>query len=140
MKHTHVSVRVHCIFSTKDRYRLIPPEVQPRLWSYLGGIARNLEVKVFAIGGMEDHVHLLFGLPPVLTLAKVVQTLKANSSRWMNEEVRHGFAWQEGYAAFSVSISHMEATIAYIRNQPQHHRKRRFDQEMERILAKHGMK
>jgi REP element-mobilizing transposase RayT len=139
MSHTYVSVRIHCIFSTKDRKPLITREMQPRLWAYLGGIARNLKVKVFAIGGIEDHMHVLFALPPTLPLSKVVQTLKANSSKWVNEQVPGAFAWQEGYGAFSVSISHMDATIEYIQNQAEHHKKKTFDEEFAEILRKHGL-
>jgi putative transposase len=139
MPHTHVSNRVHVIFSTKDRKKLIATDVQPRLWSYLGGIARQVEIKTLAIGGMDDHVHLLIGLPPTIALATAVQKLKANSSKWMNETISKNFAWQEGYAAFSVSISHVPATIAYIQNQPEHHRRRTFDDELRQILAKHGL-
>ena len=109
------------------------------MWSYLGGIARKLDMKVFAIGGIEDHVHLLLGLPPTLTIAKALQTLKANSSKWMNEEFENQFAWQEGYGAFSVSISHMDATIAYIQNQREHHKRKTFQEEFAEILRLHGL-
>lgn len=139
MAHTHASVRIHCIFSTKERRRLISEEIQSRVWSYLGGIARNLDMKVFAIGGMEHHVHLLLSLPATLTLAKSMQTLKANSSKWMNEEFGTRFAWQEGYGAFSVSISHMDATITYIQNQREHHKRKTFEEEFAEILRLHGL-
>lgn len=94
---------------------------------------------MFAIGGIEDHVHLLFALPPTLPLSKVVQTLKANSSKWMNEQFQRAFAWQEGYGAFSISISHMDATISYIQNQPEHHKKKTFEEEFAEILRRHGL-
>lgn len=139
MQHTHVCVRVHFIFSTKDRRKSIPRELQPRLWSYLAGIARRLDAKVLSIGGMEDHAHVLLGIPATITLAALVQKLKANSSRWMKEQTRHAFEWQEGYGAFSVSVSLVDATVAYIRNQAQHHRRRSFDQEFEEILRRHRL-
>src|SRR5574340_773604 len=103
--HTFISNRLHCVFSTKDRRPLIAGDIQPQLWSYLGGIARNLQMKTYAIGGTEDHVHLFLGLPATITIAKAIQTLKANSSRWLRDELAlKSFAWQEGYGAFSVSI------------------------------------
>ena len=110
--------------------------MQPKLWSYLAGIGRNHGFLVLANGGIEDHVHLLIQLPPVLALAKAVSLLKANSSRWMGE---HGikFAWQEGYGAFSVSASNLAAVERYIQNQAAHHRKITFEQEFLALLRKH---
>ena len=139
MKHTHVSVRIHCVFGTKDRQPVIAEEFQPRLWQFLGGIARRLEMKAIAVGGTRDHVHILLLLPPTIPLAEAVQKLKANSSRWMREQTGKRFEWQEGYAAFSVSISHTDATVAYILNQRAHHARRGFGEELGRILARHGM-
>jgi len=139
MSHNHVSNRIHCIFSTKQRARTIAKEMQPRLWSYMEGIAFRLGVKAFAVGGIEDHVHLLIGLPPALSLSIAMQKVKANSSRWMKEQGRKGFEWQEGFSGFSVSISHMDATIAYIQNQEKHHRRRTFEEELAEVLKRHGM-
>jgi REP element-mobilizing transposase RayT len=89
-----------------------------------------------AVGGIEDHAHLLFHLPPVLTLSKAIGLIKANSSKWMNEHER-GFSWQEGYAAFSVSASNLDAVARYIRNQKQHHAKISFEDELLILLRKH---
>ena len=139
MKHTHVSLRVHCVFSTKGRAPSIPAELQPRLWAFIGGIARRLGMKAIAVGGIQDHVHVLLLLPATMALAKAVQTLKANSSRWLHEMTGRQFEWQEGYAAFSVSISQTDATVTYIRNQREHHAKRGFDEELVRMLEKHGL-
>ncbi|HUS18237.1 MAG TPA: IS200/IS605 family transposase [Terriglobales bacterium] len=139
MSHNHVSNRLHCIFSTKQRARSIGKGLQPRLWSYLEGIAVRLRVKPFATGGIDDHVHLLIALPPALSLSIAMQKIKANSSRWMKEQGAKGFEWQEGFSAFSVSISHMEATVAYIRDQQKHHRRRTFEEELAQILKRHGM-
>lgn len=135
MPHTHVSNRLHCIFSTNNREKLIPRPIQGRLWAYMDGIARDIGVKTFAIGGTDDHVHLLIGLPATLTLATAMQKIKANSSRYMNEHGGPHFRWQENYSAFSVSISHMDATVAYIQNQEKHHRRRSFDEELAATLS-----
>jgi putative transposase len=93
---------------------------------------------VYAVGGMGDHVHLLFDLPSVLPLSKAMLLLKANSSKWMNE---HGspFAWQEGYGAFAVSASNTATVQRYIENQFKHHRKISFDTEFIALLKKHGI-
>lgn len=139
MSHTHVSNRIHSIFSTKERRKSIPKEFQPRLWAYMDGIFRKLEVKTMAIGGFDDHCHAFFSLPPTLPLSEVMQKLKANSSRFAADELGTKFGWQEGYSAFSVSISHVDATIRYIQTQEEHHRKKSFDEELAEILRKHGL-
>jgi putative transposase len=136
---SHCSVRVHFVWGTKERREAIPAEMQARLWGYMGATATKLGMKVFAVGGMEDHCHLLVGLPSTMAVAEAAQKIKANSSRWMREQGRRLFAWQEGYGAFSVSISHMDATIAYVRNQAEHHRRRTFDEELDAMLQKHGL-
>ncbi len=124
---------VHCVFSTKNRAPLIPdPE---RLRRYLTGIARRKNIPLIAAGGTENHLHVLLALPPALPLAKAVQDLKGNSSRWLNESIR-GFAWQRGYGAFSVSESRRQAVIAYIASQEEHHRKWTFEQEFLTLLRK----
>ncbi len=138
MSHAFVKNHIHLIFGAKDRRQAIAKDVQPELWSYLAGICRNHGIASIAISGMEDHAHFLFHLPPIISLAKAVQLLKANSSKWMNDHGRR-FAWQEGYGAFSVSISNTAAVAKYIRNQEQHHRKMTFEQEYQALLHKHGI-
>ena len=138
MSHTYATNIVHCVFSTKERAPLIPQDRQEELWSYLLGIARNMEVKILAIGGVHDHLHLLIALPPKMNLAKVMCELKANSSKWLNESgVR--FSWQEGYGAFSVSPSRVADVQRYIRNQAEHHKKRNFEEEFLELLKKSGI-
>src|SRR5690349_7152329 len=97
MSHAFVKNHIHLVFGTKERSALIARDVQPELWSYMAGICRNQDMTAIAVNGMEDHAHLLFHLPPIITLAKAVQLIKANSSKWMNEHGRR-FGWQEGTA------------------------------------------
>jgi putative transposase len=139
MPHSHAEIGIHIVFSTKDRSKLLAPELRPRMWGYLSGICKNLELHVHAIGGASDHVHLLVRLPPILPLAKAVNALKSNSSKWASEEGRD-FAWQEGYAAFSVSASLVPAVARYIRAQEAHHKKMSFEAELAALLRKHGVK
>lgn len=139
MSHTFARIHVHVIFSTKERKRLIPKTIQPRLWSYMVGICRNKGIEAIAINGIDNHVHALFHLPTTMTVAKAVNVLKSNSSRWMSDQGRK-FAWQDGYGAFSVSESNTSAVIDYIRNQEKHHRKRSFEEEYLEFLKKHGFK
>ena len=139
MPHAYVKNHIHLVFSTKERSALIAREVQTEMWSYLAGICRNQDMAAIAINGMEDHVHILFHLPASIALAKAVQLLKANSSKWMNEHGRQ-FSWQEGYGAFSVSTSNTAKVVRYIREQEQHHRKMTFAQEYRILLERNGCK
>jgi len=138
MSHSFVQNPLHVVFSTKDREKLITKPMQPKLWSYLSGIARNHGFFVIANGGVEDHVHLLILLPAILPLAKAIASLKANSSKWMSE---HGtkFAWQQGYGAFGVCKSNIDAVVRYINNQEMHHRKMSFEDEFIGFLKRHEM-
>ena len=138
MSHAYARNHLHVIFGTKGRRSSIKPTVQENLWAYIRGIARNYNMDLEAIGGTDNHVHLLLVLPPKLSLSHALRAIKANSSKWMNES-GHLFAWQEGYAAFSVSASLVEAVTEYIHNQPEHHKKRTFEQEFLALLKKHGI-
>jgi len=123
MGHTYICNRIHVVFSTEGRKPLINEDIQPRLWAYMGGVARNLELTVHALNGIEDHVHLLVSLPGTNGLSKMVQSVKANSSRWMRQNGISKFTWQEGFGAFSVSESNMAVTMRYIARQKEHHKK-----------------
>jgi putative transposase len=95
-------------------------------------------VLAHSVGGAADHIHLLIQLPQSLPLAKAVLTIKSNSSRWAHIQNRK-FAWQEGYAAFSVSASQLPTVLRYIQNQPAHHKKMSFDAEFLALLKKHNI-
>lgn len=136
MPHTFTLQLIHCVFSTKQRSALITDP--SRLWTYMRAIAKNCDVNVIAIGGTANHVHILLKVPPTARTADLVRTLKANSSRWMNE-IGHGFAWQDGYAAISVSPSQIPTVVRYIDNQAEHHRGRGFEQEYVALLQKSGI-
>jgi len=138
MAHTYNANFVHCIFCTKDRENSIPRHLKENLWAYLLGIANNLKIKTLAVGGTTNHVHLLLGIPPTMTVAVAMQKLKANSSRWLGEQGAR-FRWQDGYGAFSVSPSLVAAVQAYIRSQEEHHRKRSFEEEFRALLDKSGV-
>jgi REP element-mobilizing transposase RayT len=138
MSHSYSSNRVHLIFSTKGRARIIAEDLQPRLWAYMAGIAKKQGFDAIIIGGIQDHVHALLLLPPTIPLAKAVQFQKGSSSKWLNEKGR-GFAWQEGYGAFSVSASQTGDVVRYFKNQAAHHAKRRFEQEFLEFLKKYGI-
>ena len=136
MPHALTNNLIHCVFSTKNRSdRIREPDVLGR---YMAGIARALHIPLLAFGGTGNHMHLLMALPPALSLAETVKKLKGNSSHWMNQSAP-GFAWQEGYGAFSVSESQREVVIRYIEDQEAHHRKWSFEQEFMTLLRKSGV-
>ena len=141
MAHSYVSSYFHCVFSTKSRRKLMPPEMRQRLWPYLGGIARKNKTRALRVGGTDDHVHVLLSLPSTMAIAKAVQLMKGGSSKWINEELAAGarFEWQEGYGAFSVGISDIARTTEYISNQAEHHRRQTFEEEFIAFLEKHGI-
>jgi REP element-mobilizing transposase RayT len=136
---SYVSSYFHCVFSTKERRSSIKSELRDRLWPFLGGIARQNKMKALEIDGVEDHIHILLSLPSTIAVAKAMQLLKGGSSKWIHETFpeQRLFAWQEEYGAFSVSVSQLDKTIAYIRSQPAHHRKMTFQEEFLALLNKH---
>jgi REP element-mobilizing transposase RayT len=141
MAHSYVSIKIHYIFSTKNRLPMITPDLKERLWAYMGGIARENNMKALAIDGVEDHAHAFLSLPSTLSIAKSIQLVKGGSSKWVHDTFpnHQDFEWQEGYGAFSVSISHVDDTINYINIQEEHHRKETFQEEYLAILKKHGI-
>ena len=141
MAHSYVSNYVHCVFSTKDRQRLITSDLMERLWAYMGGIARENKMKALTIGGTDNHAHILLSLPSTVPIAKAVQLVKGGSSKWLGETFpsHQHFEWQEGYGAFSISVSLVNKTVEYIDNQQEHHRVRTFEEEFIAFLDKHGV-
>jgi putative transposase len=136
MSRSYVLNFVHCVFATKGRAQLIR---DPRpLWAYFRGIARNCGFDIVAVGGTENHVHVLLSVPAKLHLVELVRDLKANSSRFMKTNVP-GFSWQDGYAAVSVSPSQLETVKRYIARQQQHHSRQTFDDEFLALLDKAGV-
>ena len=134
-----VSSYFHCVFSTKERQRLITPALRDRLWPFLGGIARQNQMKAIEIGGVEDHVHILLSLPSTMAISKAPQLIKGGSSKWIHETFpeHRAFAWQEEYGAFGVSVSQLDKTTEYIRGQEAHHRKMTFQEEFLALLTRH---
>jgi len=134
-------VLIHLIFSTKNRVRLIKPSIQPELHRYLGGTLNKLDCPSIQVGGVDDHVHLFFGMNRTLAIADVVETVKTSSSKWMKTkgENYRAFRWQSGYAALSVSQSGADRVVTYIQRQPQHHQRISFQDEYRRFLKRYGI-
>jgi putative transposase len=131
----------HTVFSTQHRANLITPELETRLYPFLGGILRDLRCVLLAINGMPDHVHLLIRHRADLSHSEMLKQIKGRSSKWINESFpQHGhFAWQEGYGGFTVSKSVVPTVEAYIANQKEHHLRQDFKAEFLELLRRHGI-
>jgi len=133
-----VKVPVHIVFGTKERKNLIPQNRLQELWSYMGGIARNQKIGLIIAGGMRDHLHMVVEVPATRNLSDIIRTFTSNSSRWMRETNRD-FGWQSGYGAFGVNPSQIGTVTEYIAAQPEHHKKRNFEEEFLLMLKKAGV-
>ena len=141
MANTYTCLHYHLVFSTKNREPWITADAEERVWAYLGGIAKENEMTPIRIGGIEDHLHVLVGAPPTMAPSKIAQLIKGGSSNWIRNHFPEwsGFAWQDGYGAFSVSRSNVDAVANYIRNQREHHRNTGYQTEYRALLEKHGV-
>jgi putative transposase len=129
---------MHLIFSTKDRFPLLGQEdLLSRTHAYLGGILRDMNCPSLVVGGTPDHVHAFFQLPRTQHVAKVVEVIKSNSSHWLKSQGLNNFAWQRGYACFSVGKSQAAAVAAYTRNQAEHHRHVSYQEEVREFLKRY---
>jgi REP element-mobilizing transposase RayT len=136
MSRSYVLNYLHCVFATKQRKPTINDTAS--VWAYIRGIARNCHFDLLAIGGTNNHVHLLLALPSGRNISDVMRDIKANSSRFIRANNR-SFAWQDGYAAVSVSPSQIPAVKKYIANQEEHHRTRAFEDEYLALLKRSGV-
>ena len=135
MPSTHLSLHYHLVFSTKNRLPMITKDWREDLHAYLGGIVRGIKGVPLAIGGIEDHVHLLIGLRATHRLDYVLRDTKADSSAWVHQTVgRKKFEWQGGYLGVTVSPSEIERVKNYVLNQETHHRRQTFQQEYLELL------
>ena len=140
MPQSYTDLVVHLVFSTKDRQEQIIDALQDPLYAYIGGICRNLDCDLIAIGGMPDHVHLLVLRHPTVAEAELARVVKANSSKWLHGQHAADFRWQRGYGAFTVSRSNVEKVKRYILNQAVHHKRLTFKEELIAFLKRHGVK
>lgn len=141
MSHTFTKLLYHFIFSTKERRPQIKPILRNRLYSYISGILKQHHGRLIKAGGTADHIHLFVELDSTVSVSEVMRVVKANSSKWMHETYPDAgaFAWQTGYAAFSVSRSVADDVVRYIEEQESHHRTRSFDEEFGEFLLRHDL-
>ncbi len=137
MGHTYSNILLHVIFSTKNRSAVVTPDLRPRLYEYLGGVARNEFGRALEIGGTADHLHALISLNRDLSIADAMCKWKSLSSGWVRRTFseHQAFGWQPGYGAFSVSQSNAGAVRAYIARQEEHHRRVTFEEEYRAFLV-----
>ena len=140
MPNTYTQIHLQLVFAVKHRAAVIAPAWKYDLYNYMTGII-NQTHKLLVINGMPDHVHILIGMRPTQSLSDLMQQLKQDSSKWINDNRLTGsrFAWQEGYGAFSYGKSQLPAVTKYIDNQEDHHRTRTFADEYRRFLDVFGI-
>ncbi len=138
MANTYTKIYLHVIFSVHGRQNLIEKKWMDSLHKFICSIVNVKEQKVYAIGGMPDHIHILLSMKPGMAISGLVRDIKSNSSRWVNDKklIRGKFQWQEGFAAFSYGQSQVDNVIAYINNQEEHHRVKTFKEEYIELLKK----
>ena len=136
MSHTSGNIILHFIFSTGGRRPLIKSDFRGDLFAYLGGIIREMKGTALIINGTTDHIHMLVRIRPAHSAAEIARVTKANSSKWVRQKRNLNFAWQTGYAAFSVSESNVPAVTKYISSQEEHHKKHSFQDEFVAFLRR----
>lgn len=141
MSHSLNKIWIHAIWSTKKRLPLIHPSIETKIHHFMAEQFREQDCQLRIINGMPDHIHCLFLLSRQKSIAEVMKQIKGSSSHFINHNnmISEKFAWQTGYAAYSVSESVVERVFHYICNQKQHHSKKTFQQEYEAYLKIHGL-
>jgi len=132
-------VYVHIVFSTKNGVPLIKDEIKAELHYYVIGTLTNLDSYTNEIYANPDHIHILCSLPRTITIAELISKIKTSSSKWIKTRGISNFSWQGGYGIFSVSSSKIEIVARYIRNQPEHHKKVTFQDELRRFFKEYGI-
>lgn len=138
MANTYSQINIHAVFAVQGRENILSEEIRERLFSYISGILRNMNLFSLAVNGFTDHVHIFFELRPDTSISDVMRDIKSNSSKWINENklVQGKFSWQKGFGAFSYSRSQRDTVIKYILNQENHHKKISFKDEYLELLRK----
>jgi REP element-mobilizing transposase RayT len=138
MANTFTQLHIHIVFAVKGRENLISESNRIELESYICGIIKNRHCKTLAIYCNPDHTHILIGFHPTVSVSDLTRDIKSNSSRFINEKkwIRGIFRWQDGFGAFAYSKSQVENVINYILNQPNHHKRKSFQEEYIEILKK----
>jgi putative transposase len=136
MSNTYTQLYIHSVFAVKFRQAMISPNWDDRLRHYITAIVQNNGHKMISINNMPDHMHLFIGLNPEQSISRIMQQVKGDSSEWINKErlTERKFNWQSGYGAFSYAKSQINNVATYIENQQEHHRKKTFLDEYQKML------
>jgi putative transposase len=131
MTNTYTQIHIQAVFTVQNRDCIVGNEWKDELYKYITGIIQNHNHKLLAINGMPDHLHIFFGMGPTQSIADLMQQVKGDSSKWINEKkfIHSKFSWQEGYGAFSYGKSQVDQVIQYIQSQEGHHKKKPFLEE-----------
>jgi REP element-mobilizing transposase RayT len=138
---TYLSLRVHLVWATKDRRPWLDPEWRSRLFACAATIITRKGGRLLCAGGPKDHIHLYVQISATITVAKLVNTVKSNTARWIHHSIPHrrDFKWQHGYGAFSISASEDAVLREYIRNQERRQREKPSTDEYQSLLDRHGI-
>jgi len=141
MSGTYTSLYYHLVFSTKNRQNLLTSEVTPRIYDYIGGIIREINGIPIILGGHTEHTHILCSLANTIAISESLRIIKAGSSKWIHQTIpsMKDFAWQEGYGAFSISVTGLDRVKGYILNQHEHHQTQTFQEEFLEFLHRHNI-
>ncbi len=141
MANTYTQLHIQFIFSVQYRAALIDISWKERLHQYVTGIFQNNKHKMLQVNSMPDHIHILIGLRPDQAISSLIQVVKSESTKWINENhlTKTKFAWQGGFGAFSYSKSQLPRVIEYIKNQEMHHKKQTFLEEYKAFLKAFGI-
>jgi putative transposase len=142
MANTYTQINLHAVFSVKGKGNIIPATIRPDVFKYISGILINIDQYPLAVNGFKDHVHLFFEMRPDKSLSDIIRVVKANSSKWINENrmVKGKFSWQQGYGGFSYSRSQRNNVIQYIMKQEEHHHQKTFREEYLELLKSFEIK
>ncbi|MCK9220653.1 MAG: IS200/IS605 family transposase [Bacteroidales bacterium] len=138
MANTYTQIFIQSVFAVQNRRSLINTLWQTDLYKYITGIIQKNGHKLIAINGVSDHVHIFIGMKPHQSLSDLMQDVKGDSSKWINQNgfIKGRFSWQQGFGGFSYSISQIDHVVKYINNQAQHHKVRTFIEEYTDFLEK----
>jgi putative transposase len=141
MANSYSQISIQAVFAVRRRANLIGKEWREELYRYISGILTNEKCFSLAVGGWKDHIHIFFGMPVTKCVADILRVVKANSSKWINEQkkIQGRFEWQSGYGAFSYSKDQRDRVIKYIMNQEAHHTQKTFKDEYLQLLQQFGV-